>query len=195
MLHLLPEAAEHVSARENLLDRCFGPARHLKTCELLRRGRLPAEGLAFALVDDGELVGTIRFWHINAGSAGSVLLLGPVAVAPERQGESIGSLLIRTGLAEAQGRGHSAVILVGDAPYYNRFGFHGELTENLVLPGPVERNRFLALELSPGALASASGPVTPSGACEMVPRIAAFAAPQVPMVSEHLPAVVHAAAL
>jgi predicted N-acetyltransferase YhbS len=195
MLHLLPETREHVPARENLLDRCFGASRHLKTCEMLRRGRLPADGLAFTLVDNGELVGTIRFWHINAGSAGSALLLGPVAVAPERRGESIGSLLIRTGIEEAARRGHAAIILVGDAPYYNRFGFRQELTDNLVLPGPVECERFLALELMTGALANATGPVDASGLFETAPQVAAFAAPQVPMVSEYLPAMVHAASL
>ncbi len=194
MLHLLPEAPEFVPARENLLDRCFGPSRHRKTCEMLRRGRKPADGLALALVDDGELVGTIRFWHINAGSAGSALLLGPVAVAPERQGESIGSLLIRTGMAEAAARGHASIILVGDAPYYNRFGFRRELTEKLTMPGPVELDRFLALELVPGSLANATGAVTASGAFENVPQIAAFTTAQVPMVSEYLPAMVHSAA-
>lgn len=195
MLHLLPEAPHHIPARETLLDNCFGAARHLKISEMLRSGRLPADGLAYSLVDGGILIGTLRFWHINAGSAGSALLLGPIAVAPERQGESIGTLLIRTGLAEAGRRGHTAVLLVGDAPYYNRFGFRRELTENLVMPGPVEPERFLALELASGALANAAGPVTAAGVPETAQQIAALAAPHVPAVSNYLPATVHAASL
>lgn len=195
MLRLLPEAPDHVAAREDLLDRCFGPARHLKTCEMLRRGRLPAEGLAFALFDNGGLIGTLRFWHVNAGSAGSALLLGPIAVAPERQGESIGTLLVRTGLAEAERRGHASVLLVGNAPYYSRFGFRQALTENLAMPGPVEAERFLAMELVPGALANAAGPVVATGPCEAVVHTGVFAALQAGAVSNHMPVAVHAPSL
>ena len=160
MLRLLREAPGHVPARERLLDRCFGPGRHRKTCETLRRGRQPAAGLALSLLDGERLIGTLRFWHITAGSAGSALLLGPVAVAPERQGEGLGGLLVRRGLAEAAGRGHAAVLLVGDAPYYGRFGFCRDVTRHLVMPGPVELERFLGLELRPGVLRGACGPVS-----------------------------------
>ena len=166
MMRLLPEAPEHLPARERLLDRCFGPSRHLKTSEMLRRGRRPAEGLAFALLDGSRLVGTLRLWHIAAGSAGPALLLGPIAVEPKWQSEGWGAALMRQGLAEAARLGHRAVLLVGDAPYYGRFRFRQELTERLVLPGPVERERFLGLELVPGALKDAHGAVLPTGAME-----------------------------
>ncbi len=166
MMRLLPEAPEHVPARERLLDRCFGPSRHLKTSELLRRGRRPAEGLAFALIDGHRLVGTLRLWHIAAGSAGPALLLGPIAVEPKWQSEGWGAVLMRQGLAEAARLGHKAILLVGDAPYYGRFGFRQELTERLVLPGPVERERFLGLALIPGALKDAHGAVVANGAVE-----------------------------
>ncbi|MPY69560.1 MAG: GNAT family N-acetyltransferase [Alphaproteobacteria bacterium] len=169
MLRLLPESQAHVPEREALLDRCFGPGRHRKTCETLRRGRIPAAGLAFSLLDEGTLVGTLRFWHIAAGSAGPALLLGPIAVAPEWQNEGLGALLMRHGLAEAKRLGHDAALLVGDAPYYGRFGFRQELAQHLVMPGPVERARFLGLELAPGALRDASGPVSASGAMDAVP--------------------------
>ena len=102
MLRGLPEAPGHVPARETLLDCSFGSSRHRKTCEKLRRGQWPAAGLAFALLDDRKLIGTLRFWHIAAGSAGPALLLGPVAVAPERCGEGLGTLMMERGLAAAR---------------------------------------------------------------------------------------------
>ena len=159
MVTFVHEAPCHVAAREALLDRCFGRDRHLKTSELLRRGRLPAEGLAFSVLDGDALVGTVRLWEICAGSAGPALLLGPIAVLPERQSEGIGARLMRHALATAAIENHPAVLLVGDEPYYGRFGFESRLTADLVLPGPVERERFLGLELVPGALCDALGPV------------------------------------
>ncbi len=161
MPRLVPEAPGHVPARELLLDRCFGPDRHLKTSEMLRRGRQPAAELAFSLLHGQKLVGTLRLWHITAGSAGPALLLGPIAVEPKWQSEGWGARLMRHGLAEAERLGHAAVLLVGDAPYYGRFGFTQELTRRLVLPGPVERERFLGLELVPSALEDAHGAVVP----------------------------------
>jgi predicted N-acetyltransferase YhbS len=96
---------------------------------------------------------------VEAGSAGGALLLGPIGVLPECQGLGIGTLLMDRALAEASAKGHSAVILVGDAPYYERFGFSSALTAGLNLPGPVERERFQGLELVPGALGGATGMV------------------------------------
>jgi predicted N-acetyltransferase YhbS len=151
-----------VSARERLLDAAFGPARFSKTCERLREGRRPADGLAFTARAGGRLVGTIRLWDIVAGGV-PALLLGPLAVDKAHGGKGVGSALMRHALSEAARRGNGAVILVGDAPYYARFGFGRALAENLLLPGPVDLARFLALELRPGALAAAHGLVVPAG--------------------------------
>ncbi|MDA0701803.1 MAG: N-acetyltransferase [Proteobacteria bacterium] len=172
----LPETPAHRPAREALLDRCFGPARHRKTCELLRRDRNPASGLAFSLLEGESLIGTLRLWHVTAGSAGPALLLGPVAVTPERQSQGLGALLMRHGLAEAERLGHGAILLVGDAPYYTRFGFSRSLTEGLAMPGPVELERFLGLELLSGSLTGARGIVSASGPVESQPDVAAIAA-------------------
>jgi predicted N-acetyltransferase YhbS len=150
------------AARERLLDAAFGPARFAKTCERLRQGRLPAEGLAFTARAGGPLVGTIRLWSIVAGGV-PALLLGPLAVDAAHGGRGIGSKLIGHALAEAARRGYGAVILVGDAPYYARFGFSRAMTRDLLLPGPVDPDRFLGLELTAGALAIAHGLVVPSG--------------------------------
>lgn len=153
-----------VAAREALLNAAFGACRFAKTSERLRAGRLPAEGLAFSAVDDdGKLLGTVRLWRVKAGAAGDALLLGPLAVAAEAQGQGLGAALMRHAINTARVLGHTAILLVGDAPYYARFGFSPALTAGLSLPGPVDRARFLALELTPGSLGRARGLVTPMG--------------------------------
>lgn len=163
MVTIRHETHKDWAARETLLDRVFGEARFLKTCEALRRGRAPSPGLAFGAFAEGELVGTVRLWDINAGSAGAALLLGPLAVKPELQGRGIGADLVRHAIHEATLSGHSAIVLVGDAPYYRRFGFSASKVKGLILPGPVEKARFQGLELEKGALAGARGLVIPSG--------------------------------
>lgn len=164
MVEFKLETPGDAGARERLLHASFGPGRFRKTAERLRRGFMPAHGLAFTARDEqGRLIGTLRFWNITAGTAGDALLLGPIAVDEAHRCEGIGAMMMRRGLAEAQWLGHKAVILVGDEPYYRRFGFCRNAVEGLKLPGPVERARFLGLELEAGALAGAEGMITPSG--------------------------------
>jgi len=157
------EMARDASAREALLDLSFGPERWRKTCQRLRGGRLPANGLAFAAHENGGLVATLRFWSIAAGERHDALLLGPIAVDPQLRSRGLGGRMIRHGLLRARALGHRAVLLVGDAPYYQRFGFCRAVAENLVMPGPVDLDRFLALELEPDALAGARGLVRAKG--------------------------------
>ena len=91
------------------------------------------------------------------------LLLGPLAVDPALKGSGVGSQLMRHAIAETRRLGHGAIILVGDAPYYARFGFSADRTDALAMPGPFEKHRLLALELEPGALDGASGVIEPTG--------------------------------
>jgi predicted N-acetyltransferase YhbS len=156
------ERLEDVRAREALLDDAFGSARFQKTCERLRAGRMPARGLSLVAVDGDRLVGTVRLWHVRAGGV-PALLLGPIAVAVSHRSLGIGRKLIGEALFQAVCHGHKAVLLVGDAPYYARFGFERRLTFGLEMPGWVEEERFLGLELEPGALAGARGRVLPTG--------------------------------
>jgi len=60
----------------------------------------------------------------------------------------------------ARAAGHDLIMLVGDAPYYARFGFRVIPPGQLVLPGPADPARFLALELVEGVLAQRRGAVT-----------------------------------
>ncbi len=160
------EAPAEAGAREMLLDRAMGPGRRRKTCERLREGRLPAEGLALSAVEDGRLVGTVRLWDVTAGAGRPALMLGPLAVDPELHGGGLGSALMREALARAKHLGHRAVVLVGDAPYYARFGFSAARTAGLWLPGPFQRERFMGLDLADGALDGAAGPVAAAGRLE-----------------------------
>ncbi|SFK52206.1 GNAT family N-acetyltransferase [Methylocapsa palsarum] len=165
-IEILDEAPSDVFAREALLDAAFGASRFRKTAERLRRGRLPARGLAFAAKDAGALVGTVRLWSIEAGDV-PALLLGPIAVAQTHRSRGIGRRLMAESLFHACVGGHSAVLLVGDAPYYEAFGFSRRHTLQLSLPGPVDEARFLGLELRSGSLAQAKGLVRPTGAIDL----------------------------
>ena len=155
------ERDSDVAAREALLDACFGDNRHTRTCQRLRDGRAPAEGLALSAVREGRLVGTVRLWHVSAGGI-PALMLGPLAVEDSSRKLGVGAALMDHALAAATARGHRAVILLGDAPYYARFGFSASKTSELSLPGPFERNRLLGLELVEGALDGAWGMIVPT---------------------------------
>src|SRR5436190_6858339 len=156
------ERASDVVAREALLDACFGDNRHTRTCQRLRDGRAPAEGLSLSAVARGRLVGTVRLWHVSAGGK-PALMLGPLAVEASSRQLGVGAALMDDALAAARARGHRVVILLGDAPYYARFGFSAAKTGELLLPGAFERDRLLALELRPGALDGAWGTIVPTG--------------------------------
>ena len=157
------ERASDVAAREALLDACFGDNRHARTCQRLRDGRAPAEGLSLSAVAQGRLVGTVRLWHVSAGGQ-PALMLGPLAVEASSRQLGVGAALMDHALAAAKARGHRAVILLGDAPYYARFGFSAAGTGQMSLPGPFERDRLLGLEFCEGALDGAWGMIAATGA-------------------------------
>lgn len=165
-----------IDAREVLLDEAFGDTRYRKSSERLREDRLPAAGLAFIAAEGKRVVGTARLWNIGCGNGTAALLLGPVAVSEDSRGRGIGADLVRRGVREAKRLGYGAVILVGDAAYYSRFGFSGEKTGALWMPGPFERHRLLALELQPGALDGAHGMIAATGRPGPKPDLATLVA-------------------
>lgn len=162
---IVVETGADVAERDALLDRAMLSNWRRKSSEKIRRGRLPAPGLAFLARDqEGALVGTVRLWDVIVGDQGhSAVLLGPLAVAPSQKGRGVGSALMDHAIGEAARLGHSAIILVGDAPYYSRFGFSASKTGMLAMPGPFEPHRLLARELKAGALDGAKGVVRPAG--------------------------------
>ena len=115
------------------------------------------------------MVGTVRLWHVSAGGI-PALVLGPLAVDHSCRQLGVGAALMDHTLAAATARGHRAVLLLGDAPYYARFGFSADKTGELSLPGPFERDRLLGLELSEGALDGAWGMIVPTGASVLKTR-------------------------
>ena len=150
---------EDHDAVEHLLDLSFGSDRRSKTSYRLREGNAPVPGLSLVVRDPGvRLSGTISFWPLAIGeNRAPALLLGPLAVHPDRQKLGVGLALMREGLARAAMQGHGLVLLVGDEPYYERVGFR-KLPEGLIgLPGPVDPRRFHYRELRPGALSNVSG--------------------------------------
>lgn len=168
------ERASDVVARETLLDACFGGNRHTRTCQRLRDGRAPAEGLALSVVRQERqvrLIGTVRLWHVSAGGV-PALVLGPLAVDESCRSLGVGAALMNQALAAARSRGHGAVILLGDEPYYARFGFSSAKMAGLSLPGPFERERLLGLELREGAFDGAAGVIAPTGRLVASPRVA-----------------------
>ena len=166
------EVAADVQAREALLDRAMGAGRKRKSSEKLRRGRLVAEGLAFvARSSEGQLIGTVRLWNVAVNDK-PMLLLGPLAVDNVAAGQGVGSALMRHAIHRARLLGHGAIVLVGDPAYYRRFGFSAELTGGLMMPGPVERHRLLAIELTADSL-DAAGLLVATGGRETRQRMPA----------------------
>ena len=159
MITIRQERKSDIAAREALLDAAYGDVRFAKPSERLRRNAMPAAGLSFVAVENASVIGTVRLWNMAAGPTRPVLLLGPLAVDPGCRRRGIGSALMRRALAAARRRGHQAVLLVGDASYYGRFGFSAETTRALWLPGHYEPDRLLGLELQPGALRDVRGTI------------------------------------
>ena len=171
MVTIRQERRSDIPAREALLDAAFGASRFAKAAERLREGRVPAEGMAFVAVEDGRLVGTVRLWHVSAGRGRPALLLGPLAVDAEARNRGIGTALMRRALRQAGRQGCRTVLLVGDAPFYGRFGFSAEKTAGLWLPGPYERHRLLGCELVAGSLDDAHGLIAQSGRQRRKPKL------------------------
>jgi predicted N-acetyltransferase YhbS len=176
MVTIRDEKTADITAREALLDIAYGAERFTKTSERLREGRLPADRLALVAVEHGQVIGTVRLWQVMAGPGRAALLLGPLAVHPEHRNRGIGSTLMRRAIARARMLGHRVILLVGDAPYYGRFGFAVAQTGELWMPGRFDRARLLALELQPGVLAGARGMIAAAGERAPAPALATLVA-------------------
>ncbi len=137
----------------------FGPGRFARSAYRVREGVPPVAKLSLVGWRDGRVVGGIRFTAIRIGEENDALLLGPLVVDPAEAGKGFGRALVEEGLARARGEGFALVLLVGDMPYYGRFGFAPVRPGHIAMPGPVDPARLLALELVPGALARAQGEV------------------------------------
>lgn len=161
-LVIRPEHPDDAPAIERLHARAFGPGRYARTAFRLREGTPHRIDLGATASVGSFLVGSVRMAPVSAGGVGFVAL-GPLAVDPSFSGRGVGTGLMRASLAAARAAGEGLVILVGDAPFYARFGFAAVPPGHLVLPGPVDPARFLQLELSEGFFARATGAVAAVG--------------------------------
>lgn len=149
MSTIVPLANIDPALVEELLDRAFGPDRRARTAYRMREGVEWLPGLSFAALDDDDyLVGTIQLWPVALtdpeGRAHPMLMVGPVAVMPERQQEGFGKALMLAALRALDPKAALPQVLIGDADYYGRFfGFSADHTGEWYCPGPFERDRLL----------------------------------------------------
>jgi len=160
-LIIRPEASADGDAIERLHERAFGPGRFARTAYRIREGAPHLLDLSFTALVGTLLVGSVRLTPVRAGEQPG-LMLGPLTVDPAFENRGIGAALIQRALDAARDAGHALVLLVGDEPYYARFGFTRVPRGQLVMPGPVDPARLLAAELVEGSLAKARGTILPS---------------------------------
>ena len=152
---IVPATPADRPAIEALLDDAFGTDRHSRAAYRLREGNHCIAGLGFIIRDAASLCASIEFWpvalaYLADGARTPALLLGPIAVAAAYRGKGLGDAIIRHGIAAAEALGWRLIILVGDKPYYQRFGFDNVMTLAWRMPGPVDQQRVLA-RVGPGA--------------------------------------------
>lgn len=157
MYDVCVESPEDTPAVEALYDLCFAPGRAALSSYRLRDGVPRVSELCLIMRSTGGVItAAIRYWPVRIGNR-SALLLGPIAVHPTAQGEGLGAWLMVESLDRARAMGWARVMLVGDAPYYSRFGF--EKLTHIEMPPPTNPDRVLGLELRPGAWVDVVGAV------------------------------------
>jgi predicted N-acetyltransferase YhbS len=169
MFSIRNQTLNDLEAAEHLLDLSFGTDRKSKSAYALRKGLTPVSGLTLAAELDGELVGSIQFWPLQLSlTAGTVcppgiLLLGPLAVHPDRQNLGLGKALVEEGLKRAEALKYSAAILVGDPAYYAKFGFGHACVSGLTLQAEADQKRIQGRELTVGSLTGLQGKIISAG--------------------------------
>ena len=153
-----PERPEDAARVEALDNDGFGSGRFAKSAYRLREGVEPERTLCFVAVENGTVLGSVRFWPIVVGTE-KALLLGPLAVQSDQRGRGIGIALMKHGIEKARQTGFGNILLVGDEPYYKRAGFARIAPGRVRFPGPGDRSRILGLSLKDGALTALSGEV------------------------------------
>jgi predicted N-acetyltransferase YhbS len=160
MFTIRAERAKDGPAIESLLDQAFGHGRRDRISYRYRAGVPPDAALSHVAASArGFIIATIRYWPVAIGSRSCpALLLGPLAVTGACQGRGVGAALVRYTLTRAAAAGYKRALLVGDLPYYERFGFASAMPHGIVMPDEDPR-RLLALALVDGALDGVAGEV------------------------------------
>jgi predicted N-acetyltransferase YhbS len=159
-LTILPETADDDAAIERLHERTFGPGRYARTAYRIREGVAHRADLSFTARIGTLLVGSVRLSPVRIGET-PALLLGPLTVEPPFRSHGIGRALIERALEAGKAAGYRLVVLVGDMPYYGRFGFRPIPKRQVTMPGPVDPGRLLVAELAEGAFDGIAGPIRP----------------------------------
>jgi predicted N-acetyltransferase YhbS len=141
----------------DLNARVLGPGRFTRTAYRVRERAPAISRYCRAALLGSRMIAAVRFTHVTIGGAEGALLLGPLVVDPEFAGKGHGRQLVGEALELARADGIRLAVLVGDEPYYARFGFHPVPPGQILLPGPVDPKRLLAAELAAGALPSFRG--------------------------------------
>jgi len=155
-LSLVNEPPDAGPAIEVLLERAFGPGRFAKVSERVREFADFAPELSFCAFEDGRLVGTVRMWRVAVGGQ-PIAFLGPLAVEEGDRRGGLGGMLVERACEAARAAGDAAVLLVGDLPYFSRFGF--DVASAVMMPGPVDPKRVLARRFASVELAGAVRPL------------------------------------
>lgn len=139
-IRIAPLAQAEAVAVEGLLDAAFGHDRHARTAYRIRQGTTAITALSSAVFEGDRLVGTLQCWPVQIGNA-PLVLVGPVAVAPDRQRAGIGRTLMAALIDTVPS---TPMAMIGDPEYYGAWGFTAAATGGWAVPGPVERHRLLA---------------------------------------------------
>lgn len=146
------------AAISRLHARVFGPGRFVRTAYRIREGTPFASPFCRVAMRGAQIVASLRMTPVTIGGEGGALMLGPLAVDPDFANLGYGRRLIAESLDLARQSGVGLVFLVGDMAYYGRLGFAPVLPPGrILLPGPADPARILALDLRSGATATAQG--------------------------------------
>lgn len=158
---IVPETAAVAAQVEGLYEDVFGSERFTKASHRFRDGIGKVRELSCVALDSTRLIGVIRYWPVRVGEEDTpALLLGPLAVARDRAGRGVGTMLMVQTLNLAARLGHSLVLLVGDHAYYRRFGFQPAAPLGFVMPGETRPERLQVLPLKARVLGHCSGQIS-----------------------------------
>ncbi len=161
MTNIRPISDDDQNAIVELHARCFGPGRFARTAYRIREYAGPEASCSRAMFEGDQLIASVRLSEIRIGDQPGALLLGPIAVAPELKDDGRGSTLMTTAIEAARTNGHRLIVLVGDEPFFGRFGFKPIPRGDVTMPGPVDPARLLALELVDGSMSDYKGLISP----------------------------------